>query len=302
LQFTPVEFGSANLFPSDPLFQQINGLFGAVIIEPKRSTWQCGEPGSLASCEPSPAPATTRASATVTTPRFMFREFAVMMSDNLRISINPGGQNVDGNSSAINYRTEPWKYRYPPANPTQDLSCMTSSQLISNKNPPGNPDPQTPMFNQDPQTPIFRADIGDQARFRLLHPFGTGTSQVFVLHGHPWQRNPYQNKSTIIANNNLSQWLGSRDNYGSTDHADVVIERAGGRFGRGGDYLYTAFAPNQAMLGVWGLFRVGPVQASPAVINGACAMPAAPALRTTRDPNADLKRFVRQPINTVKRP
>ena len=97
------------------------------------------------------------------------------------------------------------------------------------------------LVGGDPQTPIFTADIGDQARFRLTHPFGTGTSQVFTVHGHVWQRNPYQNNSTVLGDNNLSQWMGSRDNHGSTDHFDLVIDKAGGEFGQGGDYLIQSF-------------------------------------------------------------
>ncbi len=80
---------------------------------------------------------------------------------------------------------------------------------------------------------------------------GTGDSQVFTVHGHNWQRNPYQNNSTSIRTNNLSQWLGSRDNHGSSDHFDLVIDKAGGSFGRRGDYLYTAYLPDQAAVGAW---------------------------------------------------
>ena len=80
----------------------------------------------------------------------------------------------------------------------------------------------------EPKTPIFKANPGDQVRFRMTHPLGTGNSEVFTIHGHAWQRNPYQNKSTVIAFNNLSQWMGSRDNHGSTDHFDLVIPKAGG--------------------------------------------------------------------------
>ena len=61
LAYTPVEFGSLNLFPSDPLYQNINGLFGAMIIEPPGSTWQCGDTGSLAGCDPSASPPPTLA-------------------------------------------------------------------------------------------------------------------------------------------------------------------------------------------------------------------------------------------------
>jgi hypothetical protein len=283
LDYTPVEFGSLNLFPSDPLFQHINGLFGSMIIEPQGSTWKCGEPANLADCDPSGGPPpSTRASATVTLVDHAtkFREFALMISDDMLIS--------GGNSSAVNYRTEPGSFRYA-GNATKDFSCMLSDDLIQQK---------------DPQTPIFAAEIGDKVRFRLAHPFGTGTSQVFTLHGHVWQRNPYESGSTVIGDNSLSQWLGSRDNHGSTDHFDLVVDKAGGEGGQAGDYLYTVFAPFQAKLGAWGLFRVGHNNPPSQHNNAACTPiplpavpPPAPALQKD-----DLPRFLRQPINKDNKP
>lgn len=162
LVYTPVEFGSLNLFPSDPVYQHINGLFGAMIIEPQGSIWQCGDTGSLADCDPSGGPPPkTRASATITLlNKTKFREFALIISDAMIIS--------NGNSGAVNYRTEPMTFRYA-GNATKDFSCMLSNQLIQ-------------QAQNDPQTPIFTAEVGDKARFRLMHPFGTGTSQVFSLH------------------------------------------------------------------------------------------------------------------------
>jgi hypothetical protein len=276
LDYTPVEFGSLNLFPSDQIFQNFNGLFGQMIIEPAGSTWQCGDPTSLASCDPGGAPPTTRAAATVTLPdATKFREFSLMINDDIRII----GQDSAG---AVNYRTEPWSFRYA-ANGTTDFSCMLSNQLIQ---------PQS-----DPQTPIFKADVGDKARFRLTHPFGTGTSQVFSLHGHVWQRNPYTNASTVMGSNSLSQWIGSRDNHGSTDHFDILVDKAGGESGRAGDYLYTVFVPIQARTGAWGIFRVGN-SGGPTQPNAACTQvaPTLPALRPT-PPKDDLDRFIRQPVN-----
>jgi hypothetical protein len=113
LTYTDVEFGSLNLFPSDLMYQQPNGLFGAMIIEPKGASWLCdgAQPGTV-SCDPvalpSPSPSpppVTRASATVTlSDNTMFREFAALFSDNLSIS--------GGNTDAVNYRTEPFTFRY----------------------------------------------------------------------------------------------------------------------------------------------------------------------------------------------
>jgi manganese oxidase len=283
LVHTPVEFGSLNLFPSDPVYQHINGLFGAMIIEPQGSTWQCGDIGSLANCDPSAgAPPTTRASATVTLPdATRFREFVLMVSDTLKQSVPTTG--------AVNYRTEPRGVARYPMNATAsttDFSCMLSNQLVS----------------QNPQTPIFTADVGDKARFRLMHPFGTGTSQVFTLDGHVWQRNPYKSDSREIGDNDLSQWIGSRDNHGSTDHFDLVVDKAGGEGGRAGDYLYSVFQPMQISQGAWGIFRVGqsnvPVQSNAACAQTAPALaPVAPTPTTN-----DLERFIRQPVNRDPRP
>ena len=284
LTHTPVEFGSLNLFPSDPLFQHLNGLFGQMIIEPRGSKWKCGEAGSLANCDPSASPPpTTRASATVTLAKKAgyFREFALMISDNIRISDTVNASVA--NNSAVNYRTEPWQFRYV-GNTIQDFSCMLSNQLVGG----------------DPQTPIFTAEVGDKVRFRLTHPFGTGTSQVFSLHGHVWQRNPYTNNSRVIGVNNLSQWLGSRDNHGATDHFDITVDKAGGEFGRAGDYLYSVFVPLQARQGPWGIFRVGHRNATPTA-NGACNPVSKPGYVPPK-PLEDLDRFVRPSLNTGSRP
>jgi hypothetical protein len=283
LSYTPVEFGAANLFPSDPMFQHPNGLIGQIIIEPQLSTWQCGEVGNLKPCD-GPTTPTTRASATVTAGSVKFREFSIMLSDALFTS---------DTTAAVNYRSEPRSFRYAAdANKSAatDFSCMTSNQLVQ---------PGTTTAVGEPKTPIFSAEVGDQVRFRMTHPLGTGDSLVFTVHGHNWQRNPYQNNSLIIGNNNLSQWLGSRDNHGSSDHFELVIPQAGGQYRQQGDYLYTAYLADQASLGVWGLFRVGnPTQGSQG--NAVCKNLQSPAAAppAPRNNAQDLhKRFHRQPLN-----
>ncbi len=275
LNYQPIELGALNLFPSDPLFQHPNGLIGQMIIEPQGSTWQCGEAGALRPCDPGATPPpTSRASATVTAGTVKFREFSVMISDALLTS---------STTSAINYRSEPKSQRFPTT--ATDFSCMTSNLLENGGSAVG-----------EPKTPIFTAAIGDQVRFRMTHPLGTGDSQVFTVHGHGWQRNPYQKNSLIIGSNNLSQWLGSRDNHGSSDHFDLVIPRAGGTYGRAGDYLYTAFLPDQALLGAWGLFRVGnPGTPAP---NGRCVQTTGGAQPSAVPPIQNLQdRFRRKPLN-----
>jgi hypothetical protein len=287
LTYTPIELGSLNLLPSDPLFQHPNGVFGQMIIEPAGSKWQCGEAGALRPCDPTPSssPPTSRASATVTPPTGgSFREFSIMLSDALITS-------APRPITAINYRTEPAFQRFATAG--TDVSCMTSNTLAA---PGSNP----PTQIGEPQTPIFTAAPGDQVRFRMTHPLGTGNSEVFTIHGHNWQRNPYQKNSSIIASNNLSQWMGSRDNHGSTDHFDLLIQKAGGTFNRPGDYLYTAYLPSDASAGAWGIFRVG----NPAAPTGVCTPgPSTEPAPSARPPIQNLiERFKRQPLNPSGRP
>ncbi len=91
--YTPVEFGAVNLAPSDPLMQDNFGLIGALIIEPQGATWQTDS--------------NSRASATVTkADKSSFREGVVMVQDDLADL---------GGFQGLNYRTEPFPYRY--ANP-----------------------------------------------------------------------------------------------------------------------------------------------------------------------------------------
>ena len=286
LSYTPVEFGALNLISSDPMFQHPNGVFGQMIIEPAGSTWQCGDPDNLGSCDPGSN--RSRASATIAPAGGVkFREFSIMLSDALITS-------AAGPVNAINYRTEPATQRFATAG--TDVSCMTSNTLVSPAVPPSNPPGQI----GEPQTPIFKANPGDPVRFRMTHPLGTGNSEVFTIHGHSWQRNPYQNNSTIIASNNLSQWMGSRDNHGSTDHFDLVIPKAGGTFNRAGDYLYTTYLPADASAGSWGIFRVGNPPAPTGVCTPGASTEPAPA---ARPPIQNLiERFRRPPLNPSGRP
>jgi hypothetical protein len=131
-----------------------------------------------------------------------------------------------------------------------------------------------------------------------MHPQGTGTAQVFTVNGHVWQREPYTNNSTVIGNNQLSQWLGSHDSHGGTDHYDIVIDRAGGQNGVAGDYLYTTFVPNQNALGSWGIFRVLDKNDKQVPSNPVCAPSnPQPAPPKGRDPND----FIRQPFEKAVR-
>jgi len=278
------------------MFQHPNGVFGQMIIEPPGSKWECGNPDNKGPCDGGSGNSRTSATITLPTGQF-FREFSIMLSDAL---ITSAPQPIN----AINYRTEPVFQRFlNPAPGATDLSCMTSNMLPDPSNP------TTPIG--EPQTPVFIAKPGDQVRFRMTHPLGTGNSEVFTVHGHAWQKNPYQNNSTTIAPNNLSQWIGSRDNHGSTDHFDLVIPSAGGTQKREGDYLYTTYLPADASAGSWGIFRVTPKDSLPQNPIGVCTyrptteapVPTTGAPATPPTQIRDLiDRFRRRPLNPSGKP
>jgi hypothetical protein len=91
----------------------------------------------------------------------------------------------------------------------------------------------------------------------MLHPAGLN-EQVFVLHGHNWQEEPYTHDSTVIGDNRLSQATGSRDAFGPNASFDVVLNHAGGVAAAQGDYLFRTYIGTDFLGGMWGIVRVGP--------------------------------------------
>lgn len=236
----PIEFGATNLTPADPLLQSQFGMVGALIIEPEGSTW-------VEDVDPK-TKTKTYASATVKASGGDFREFVVI------------DQNIVANTTtgAINYRSEPFRLRglaaaipTPTGTPSlPQLSPQGSAQAYSNTvmNP-----------SAEPITPVFTAAAGSPVRFRLLVP-GTTTSNartpgmVFMVHGHPWQEEPYLANSTKIGFNPLSQMQGAQQ-AGVGQKFDLLFPSAGGQNRIPGDYLYTTYQTGNDA-GTWGLFRV----------------------------------------------
>jgi hypothetical protein len=238
----PIEFGATNLTSADPLLQSQFGMVGALIIEPAGSTWV--------------EDANSRASADVKVPGGKdFREFVVIDQNMVANSPSPGSPL--NNIGAVNYTSEPFFARQPPPSdpnpnppPAQIPSAQGYSAIYSNlsANPPG-----------DPVTPIFVAAAGTPVRFRLLIP-GTETSNeltpppVFMVHGHPWQEEPYVADSTKIGFNPLSETQGAQQ-AGVGQKFDLLFPSAGGPGKIPGDYLYTTYQTAN-LAGTWGLFRV----------------------------------------------
>jgi hypothetical protein len=228
--YTPVEFGAVDLAPADPLMQDNFGLIGALIIEPQGSIAHVNESFS-------------RAQANITDAKgnLLFREGVAIVQDDLAYVSVP----------AFNYRTEPISYRYVDKTPMYLLNDPSLSPLgISRAQ-------SDTLVSADPQTPIFAARAGEPFRLRVLHPAGLN-EEVFELHGHAWQEEPYSKGSlAIVSYNPLSQWTGSRDTFGANAAFDVVLKSAGGANSVKGDYLFRTFIGQDFQNGMWGLVRVG---------------------------------------------
>ena len=246
VQHIPVEFGSIPLTPSDPLMQHPFGLVGALVIEPIGTSWRTDD--------------NARASASVCSGtsgcnagNLLFREFVVVVQDDVSSVRQTTGTPGETESTlipysrALNYRTEPLDYRLVDPAWLENLNVnapLGVSQALSNS-----------VVLADPQTPVFVAIANTPLRFRMVHPAGIN-EQVFTLHGHVWQEEPYVNGSKEIGHNPLSQSQGSRDGFGANVSFDAVIDKAGGAGGVPGDYLFRTFIGNVFLNGMWGLLRV----------------------------------------------
>jgi hypothetical protein len=270
--FTPIEFGATGLSSSDPIKHSNKGAFGSLIIEPADASWS--------------EDYNSRAQATVYTTYGSFREFVMMFQNDLNLRFNgttktdttttattadrmPMSVAVpnlaesedaeDSGQKAVNYRTEPlWKRMgFDPDTPL-------NSDPSDGRTPTRDYDFTNVLSNSqiggyDPETPVFTATAGQDVRIRLLQTGGHSRNNVFMLHGHIWEEEPYANNSTALGSNPLSEWKGSQYGVGPGSHFDFMLKNGAGGAGRvPGDYLYRTFASFQFDGGIWGIFRVTP--------------------------------------------
>jgi hypothetical protein len=265
---TPVEFGAINLTSSDPIKHSNKGAIGALIIEPQGAGYPAAE------WVPNPdksSPRTnlkSRAQVTVTpyggTP---FREFVLLFQNDVNLQYGDGTpvrntaeaeDSEDSGQKAFNYATEPmWKRK--------DYAPETHlSRGFDNPNGPSTRDynfadvlSNSVVGGEDPVTPVFTARAGTPIRFRILHPGGHARNNVFQLHGHIWEEEPYIEGSTKLGSNPLSEWKGSQYGIGPGSHFDLLLKNgAGGKFAVTGDYLFRDQGSFPFDGGVWGIFRV----------------------------------------------
>ncbi|MDT7687788.1 MAG: manganese oxidase [Acidobacteriota bacterium] len=292
---TPIEFGSTGLSSSDPIKHSNKGAFGSLIIEPAGSSWAEDSTSRAQATVNNPDGTSFRefvmmfqndlnlrydgfgaktdansaaaldsttdptAAATTADPNLSRTAKSIAVPN-----ISGEEDSEDSGQKAVNYRTEPlWKRMgFAPdtpltggADPGQPIDTRTPtrdyefSDVLSNSK----------IGGYDPETPVFTATVGQDVRMRLVQPGGHARDNVFMLHGHIWEEEPYTNNSTVLGHNPLSEWKGSQYGVGPGSHFDFLLKHgAGGAFGVSGDFLYRTFQSFQFDGGIWGIFRVQP--------------------------------------------
>ncbi|MGH8531259.1 MAG: copper oxidase [Gammaproteobacteria bacterium] len=298
--YQPVEFGGANLFPSDPFNHASEGMFGAVVVEPAGSWWAnqgtcardaAGKPiYDPARCAPASG---TDATILSESNQVLFDEFVASLSL-FELKTQSGFQ------SGVDFGTDPIQSRYGSSADLTTVPNMWQAFSDSLPAPAGGAYGGTDGGADagvigPPATPTFVTYAGRQIRIRLMQNAGNGDN-VFTFHGHMWQERPYADQSTTIAASKAAytkydpkqksyttaSWKGARMGLGPAMHYDIVIASAGGINKIPGDYLYRTFATWTVNSGLWGIVRALPEGASypqaPAPLV-ARAEPASPSAR-----------------------
>ena len=291
---TPVEFGATNLISSDRMEHASKGAIGALIIEPERADWaeDCTYLGNIPQPGCTRASAWVKNPDALPSQDREFREHVLLFQNDVNMRMGglteedirkaagggisyPAGypaygepvENLgdeddpeDTGQKAINYRTEPlWKrMQHAPETPPTVTRNLTDWWDVAANSKVGDPPVPLPTaLPGDPVTPVFRTRAGYPTRLRVLQAGGHARNEVFSLHGHLWDKEPYVEGSTRIGRNSFSFWDGARFGHGPTNHFDAVLRNgAGGPFRITGDYLYRDGAGTGFDNGLWGILRV----------------------------------------------
>lgn len=236
--------------------QTNHGLFGAVIVEPKGSTYRDprnGEPirSGWDAIITDPNGSDFREFALVYheigTERFRHRNrfgFAVELLDRFTSSYKPGGR-------ALNYRSEPFMNRL-------ELQYNTSGKIDHSL-------AYSSYSFGDPATPIARSYLSDPVKQRLIHG-GAEVFHVHHVHGGAirWRRQSDVDPTAFdfgldkhppllpAATERIdSQSIGPSESY------DVENEcGSGGCQQSAGDYLFHCHVAHHYLSGMWGIWRV----------------------------------------------
>ncbi len=211
--------------------QQRDGLFGAIIIGPRGSSYRDPVTGEDISMKNSwKADVIVDRTIAENKGRRNYRDFALYFQDEdniLGTSFMPYLQKAAG-LVGVNYRIEPYDARFE--NGCEDVStiftCVGEDET------------------GDPTTPILDTHAGDPV---VLHVFGAFSEQngVFGLEGHQWPEEPFLSGADLVSN----------FEFGGGSVLNIYFD-AGGPFKLPGDYLYMNHRMAYMEAGQWGFLRV----------------------------------------------
>lgn len=219
-----------------PLTSGAKGLYGALIVEPKGSTYVDPYTG---------VPLTSGVEAVIQNPEMAdFREFVLVYHDadpDIGTFVMPYGEEVD-KMTLVNYRAEPVKKRLSQFELVLDKdrfdndSDMDQARAVYDSSQFG-----------DPNTNVFSAFSGDPVRFRIISGYSE-QPQTFSLEAHEWELTPEIPGSDRVSSRYLP----------STGVLNIRIPSAGGPNQHTGDYMWSNHRQTHQKIGQWGLMRVLP--------------------------------------------
>lgn len=235
----------------------IHGLFGALIVEAKGSSWKDPVDGSDLK---------SGIFADIHNPsKPSFREYAVYFHDELEMVNRFGGVIKDPHTkqpmgvTAISYRSEPMVNRAAfipdkdvgfkccnPHDPKDNINIIDIKKPMEHHVVDGEDVSMSSWTYGDPATFIPRAYKGDPSKFRLIHG-GVQETHVFHLHTHQWRLEPDNPDSTII--DSIS--VGPQESY-TID----ILYGAGSLVGSIGDHIWHCHLYPHFHEGMWSLWRV----------------------------------------------
>ena len=209
-----------------------NGLFGAIIVGPKGSTYRDPVTGEDVSLKSSwRADVVVDRSIPGNDTRQSYRSFTLLFQDEdnqMGVSFMPYIQQSAG-ISAVNYRSEPTAYRIEKGCTVADVfSCVKAGEV--------------------PATPTLQAHLGDAVAIHVLGAFSEQV-QLFTIDGHEWPHEPYMKGADLV----------STMEFGGSEVINAYLNGgAGGPNKVAGEYLWKNQRPAFMNAGQWGLFQVLP--------------------------------------------
>ncbi|WP_052342535.1 multicopper oxidase domain-containing protein [Bacillus sp. EB01] len=230
------EYGGTILYDyGDIRSHRLHGGYGALVIEPKGSTYRDQKTGKAV---------LAGARADILVPdRPDFREQVLMFSDGLYTIGKDGSKPTPGEidpitgkhadmedrgEKGINYSSEPFKHRLSD---NQDKSLVFSS-----------------VIHGDPSTPIPEAYIGDPIRLRVMQTADRSRGSVFTLHSHKWRYQWTDPNSKLVS---------SQGSLTPGETSDIIPAKFEGAENPAGDYLYREMKLRRYLEGgLWGILRI----------------------------------------------